>query len=309
MEKSRKKSRWVLPLVIMAKSSKLIKVFKILKLFKFSKALITLFTMAFSALVYSFAYGPWFAIGLVVMLFVHEMGHVIAMNQKGYTTSAPVFIPMLGAVIFAPQFKTQEDEAYIGYGGPLLGGLGALLVFIIWLALPGRHEVLLLTSFIGTYINLFNLLPIRPMDGGRVTHLIGSWFKWIGLTGVVVLILIVREPAILLILILTLDDINLKPSFKFGIGLVCLVAMTTLMLTGHSEQVWWANLIDVAAGSGIVALLYGRMRKYIPTEQEDSTPAPLEVKIKWLVLYLLLAVGLTCLILWQIPYLPQALRK
>src|SRR3989344_1385694 len=160
-----KKSHLMLLLVLLTKSTKLVKVYKLLKLMKFTKAFMTFASMIVSAFVYSIFLGPWFAIGLMAMLFIHEMGHIIALKIKGYPAPGPVFIPMLGAVIFAPKFKHSEDEAFIGYGGPLLGGIAAVASFGLWALLPEPSEVLLLVSYIGIFLNLFNMLPIRPLDG------------------------------------------------------------------------------------------------------------------------------------------------
>ena len=104
--------------------------------------------MGLSAFVYAFWLGPWFSIAFVIMLFIHEMGHVMAMKIKGMPTSAPVFIPMFGAVIFAPKFKNKQDEAFVGYAGPLVGGLAALALFGIWALLPSPSKLILLVSYI-----------------------------------------------------------------------------------------------------------------------------------------------------------------
>ena len=77
-------------MVIFAKSIKLVVIFKAMK---FTKVLVTLVSMLLSAVIYGFWLGPWFGIGLVLMLFIHEMGHVIALRLKGFETSGPVFIP------------------------------------------------------------------------------------------------------------------------------------------------------------------------------------------------------------------------
>lgn len=114
---------------MMAKSAKLISLLKVIKL---TKVILTASTMALSAVIYGWTYGPAFGVGLVSMLFIHEMGHVIAMRRVGMKTSAPVFIPFLGAVIFVPHIEDRAIEAYVGYGGPLLGSLAALVCMAAW---------------------------------------------------------------------------------------------------------------------------------------------------------------------------------
>jgi hypothetical protein len=90
---------------ILAKATKLVKAIKFLK---FGKMFLTFASMILSVLVYSFMLGPWFAFGFVMMLFIHEMGHIVALRVKGYNTPGPIFIPMLGAVIFAPKFRRRS---------------------------------------------------------------------------------------------------------------------------------------------------------------------------------------------------------
>ena len=234
MEKKSSFGRLARYAVLLMKLAKLVKVFKALKFLKFAKPLLTFGTMGISTLVYSFYLGPWFAIGLVLMLFIHEMGHVWAMQVKGMPTPAPVFIPMLGAVIFAPPFKSREEEAFVGYGGPLVGSIAGLAMFGVWAIIPGRPEILLLISFIALYLNLFNLLPIRPLDGGRITQVTGSWFKHVGVGILLLFTAYTMQPMILLIWILVLSDFTMHPKLKAGIGLACEALMVALMAAGYT---------------------------------------------------------------------------
>lgn len=311
MESSQPKKgfNWTLWLVLLTKSAKLVKLVKLLKLLKFTKVFLTFFTMVLSALVYSFMLGPWFAVGFVVMLFIHEMGHIIAMNMRGYKTSAPVFIPMLGAVIFAPQFKNREDEAFIGYGGPFVGGVGALAVFALWAILPQKHELLLLISYTAAFLNLFNMLPIRPLDGGRITHLIGGWFKWAGIAGLAWLTYAIKEPSILLIWILVLQDIKLQPTFKFGTAVAGVVGMSALMVMGYGDQHWLVDGLDIVLASFITFTFFLETKREGPAEAEEQVYTPLPVKVKWLSLYLILLVGLITLMTVQVPHLPHVIKK
>jgi Zn-dependent protease len=128
------------------------------------------------------------AIGVILLIFVHEMGHVIASKQKGLPTSAPIFIPFLGAMINLKRNpRDAETEAYIALGGPLLGTAGALVIFIIgwYLELP----LFIYLSWIGFFLNLINLLPIHPLDGGRISVAVSRWLWLFGLTGGLVIII------------------------------------------------------------------------------------------------------------------------
>lgn len=301
-----KKNQLTLLLVLLTKSTKFVKVYKLLQLMKFTKAFMTFASMIVSAFIYAIFLGPWFAIGLITMLFIHEMGHIIALKIKGYSAPGPVFIPMLGAVIFAPHFENPEDEAFIGYGGPLIGGLATLILFGIWASLSNPSEILLITSYIVAYLNLFNLIPIRPLDGGRVTQVVSSWFKYFGLLGLLAFSLYIRQPSILLIWILVLSDLNLTPWLKFGVGATCQTAMMALMFLGYSDQLWWIDILDSGLATMFTSIFYAEACKQITDEVEKIVTVAVSVRIKWTVLYFLLAAGLTILMLYQIPHLPKA---
>src|SRR5436189_2690861 len=109
--------------------------------------------------------GIWFAVGLIGLIFVHEMGHWLEAKRQGLPVSAPLFIPFLGASIF---LKEQPQNAWkefqLAYAGPLLGSLGALGVYAVAVAEDSNR--LRAIAFLGFFINLFNLLPVVPLDGG-----------------------------------------------------------------------------------------------------------------------------------------------
>src|SRR6478735_6924477 len=117
-----------------------------------------LFSIFVSAAIYVWIGGWWFGIGLVVLLFVHEMGHVIEAKRQGLPVSAPFFIPFMGAVI---QMKRMPQDAYHealnGIAGPILGSLGAAVLWLLGWQLDSRPLVAL--AFLGFLINLFNLIP------------------------------------------------------------------------------------------------------------------------------------------------------
>lgn len=125
----RSKTKWLggLGLLLVSVGSKLK---SILSLLKFGKFGATFFSMLVSVGAYALVF-PWqTALGLVMMLFIHEMGHVWAARIKGLPVSAPAFIPFLGALIMMKkQPQDAKTEAFVAYGGPLLGTLGALVCF------------------------------------------------------------------------------------------------------------------------------------------------------------------------------------
>jgi len=165
---------------------------------KFGKVALTGGTMLLSVIAYAFVFGWWYAVGFVLLIFVHEMGHYIAAKQRGLNVGAPTFIPFVGAWI---QLKDQphnaETEAYVGLAGPLVGTIGALACYFA--ARSTGSNLLLALSYAGFFINLFNLIPLSPFDGGRITAVL-SPRVW--LLGVPILIaLFFYRPSPMLILI------------------------------------------------------------------------------------------------------------
>lgn len=302
-------SKRLLPAVlILAKASKLAKAAKFLKI---AKPMITLVTMSISAIAYAFWLGPWFAIGLVGMLFVHEMGHVVAMRMRGYDASAPVFIPFLGAVIFGPRMTCRDDEAFIGIGGPVLGSLAAAAVLTIWYFLPNKESdlavILLMVSYVGMFLNVFNLVPIRPLDGGRVTQAVGSWFRYVGVAALAAASVLFQEPVILFIWILVLPEITVIPlRLRAVLGVLLWVAMVTLMAMGYSEQPFWVDVVDIVF-AGMLVVMNGIMAygDVDPAQEDDERP-PLAPKdrMRWLAYYGGLTVVLLTLMFYQVQQLP-----
>jgi Zn-dependent protease len=144
------------------------------------KAVATLGTMFVSIVAYALAFGWAFAVGFVLLLLIHEMGHVIQLRREGVEASAPIFIPFLGAVIAAKSLgKDAAAEARVGLAGPILGTAGTLIPLAVWLATgSGLWRAL---AYIGFFINLINLMPVLPLDGGRAMAVLGPlvWFAGI----------------------------------------------------------------------------------------------------------------------------------
>src|SRR5438132_12369987 len=127
----------------------------------------TLISLVVSFGGYALFWGPWFAGALIVMIFVHEMGHVVEIRRQGMQATAPIFIPFLGAAIFQRSHPTDAmKQAQIGIAGPIAGTIGATAAFLLF---QSTHiPVLLLMAWIGFYINLFNLVPIWMLDGAWI---------------------------------------------------------------------------------------------------------------------------------------------
>jgi Zn-dependent protease len=164
-----------------------------------------LFSMFVSAAVYVWIGGWWFGIGLIVLLFVHEMGHVIEARHQGLPVSAPMFIPFLGALITMKEMPQDAwREARIGIAGPLLGSAGAAVIYIAGVAYDSQHLKAL--AFLGFFINLFNLLPVSPLDGGRIVAAIHPAMWLIGVLGLLALVILRPNPILILILLVAASE-------------------------------------------------------------------------------------------------------
>jgi len=166
-----------------------------------AKLLTTSASMLVSVAAYSLIWGWKFAFGFVVLLFVHEMGHVIQLRREGIAASAPMFIPFFGAVVMAKSLGDNATaEARVGLAGPVLGTLGALACIPI--ASATGDEFWQALAFTGLFLNLFNLLPVVPLDGGRAMAPLSPWMWWVGLAALAVLAFVFPNPIILIILLL-----------------------------------------------------------------------------------------------------------
>jgi Zn-dependent protease len=181
-------------LALLAKFKSIILLAPKLKLFASSG------TILVSVAAYALLWGWSFAAGFVALLFIHEMGHVIALRREGIKASAPMFIPFLGAVIAARSLgKNAAAEARVGLAGPILGSIGAAACIVVWHATG--NDMWRALAFTGFFLNLFNLLPVVPLDGGRAMAAMAPWMWFVGFAAMIPLAIIFPNPMILLILI------------------------------------------------------------------------------------------------------------
>lgn len=171
----------------------------------------TFISMLVSIWAYALFWGWSFAAGFVALIFIHEMGHVLALRMMGVPATAPMFIPFVGAhIVMKKMPKNAYVEAVGAYGGPLLGTLGAIGCVGIGMATGNLFWYALASS--GFLLNLFNLLPISPLDGGRIIGVISPKLWVLGLLGAVGLFYLTWSPIIALILIL--GSYQIYTSFK-----------------------------------------------------------------------------------------------
>jgi Zn-dependent protease len=163
----------------------------------------TLATMLLSIGAYAIEWGWAFALGFVLLIFVHEMGHAVALRMEGIPAGAPVFIPFVGAfVAMQGQPRNAGVEARVAMAGPIVGSLAAWAVLAVGLALDQRLLVAL--GHTAVLLNLFNLVPVPPLDGGRIAGAFTRGFWVIGYTIGLVTLLLTRSPLLLIVLVVGL---------------------------------------------------------------------------------------------------------
>jgi len=164
------------------------------------KFLTTSASMLVSIVAYQLIFGWPFAVGFVLLLLLHEMGHVIQLRREGIQASAPMFIPFLGAVISAKSMGDDAAaEARVGLAGPVLGTIATLVPLGLWLATGDDFWRAL--AYIGFLINLFNLLPVLPLDGGRAMAALSPWVWFVGFAGLIALTVFFPNPILILVLL------------------------------------------------------------------------------------------------------------
>jgi Zn-dependent protease len=177
----------------------------------------TLGSMVISVIAYCFlfrgnfpdqAQALYFSIGFVVLMLVHEMGHVFATWHYKLSASPPIFIPFMGALINLRESPPNAlVESVIGIAGPVLGTAGAVVCLVVAMAMPDPmwHGLLLQVAEWAFFLNMFNLLPVPPLDGGRVTAAVSPWIWMLGIialgAGIVYIWYADHHPPIIMIII------------------------------------------------------------------------------------------------------------
>lgn len=237
--------------------SGVVKILVRLKLFEFLAMVVS---AMLTAAAYSVTMQPSLAVCLVLILIVHESGHYFAARRSGYPPRLWLHIPFFGARMEAHKFRSCEDEARIAYGGPLLGGLSSLVLFVLWLMLPllpEWHSLLYVVSFASALLNLFNLIPLLPLDGGRIVHTIFPRTSLaLGFAALLAASLFFKGAAFLVVWILVVGYVPIKPILRFRIACVMFAAMPILMWVGYRSQYLWEDGIYLAFGLLLVKTIH-----------------------------------------------------
>lgn len=178
----------------------------VMALFKVGGAISTAVSMLISLAFYALAFGLRFAIGFVLLLLVHELGHVAATRIVGLRASGPTFIPFIGAVISLNRAPVNaKATANIAIGGPAAGTISALvcLAFYLW----SDSTLLLVLAYTACLLNLFNLIPCAPLDGERIAAAISPRLWWVGSLVIGIVFLYTYNILVLIIFLFSLIEL------------------------------------------------------------------------------------------------------
>ncbi|QMV42752.1 site-2 protease family protein [Cohnella cholangitidis] len=172
-------------------------------LLKWTKFGGTFISMMVSLGAYAAIYGWKFGVALVYLIFVHEMGHLIAAKRKGIPMSPAFFIPFVGAMVSMKERpRDAATEAYLAYGGPLAGLISFLPAVVLYETTGEPFWALVV--FLGAFLNLFNLIPISPLDGGRIVSVLSTKIWFVGLLALGVVVAISPSPFLFFIILIGL---------------------------------------------------------------------------------------------------------
>ena len=205
-------------------------------------------SMIVSVGAYALVGGWWFGVGLVGMVFVHELGHVLALRRLGVRASAPLFIPFVGAVIGVRGMpRSAWMEAQVALAGPLLGSAGAACVWLV--AIFEHSRFLTALAFLGFLINLFNLIPVVPLDGGRAAAALHPAIWLLGLAGLAVVA--VARPSPILTLLLLIGSLELWRRWRAR----GLQALARYYSVGRWQRLTVASVYLGLAGSLVLGMI------------------------------------------------------
>ena len=171
------------------------------------KVLASAGTFLISLWFYTLLFGFPFALVFILQLLVHELGHVGMMRVYGVPGSLPFFIPGFGALInMKGRPASAVHESYIALAGPLAGGAAATLCFLYGQA--SGHQFWIAAAYTGFFLNLFNLMPVIPLDGGRVVGAVSPriWIFGLILFVVAAIAFHLWNPLILVLLFISIPQ-------------------------------------------------------------------------------------------------------
>lgn len=270
-----------------------------IKLLKFAKFALVPISLLGSLVAYGLALGWVFGAILVVVLFVHEMGHVFAARRVGVNVSAPYFIPFMGAVILADREDLKgEKHSYMAAGGPFFGTVLAGVCLIAYWATGSQYKPILAAAAVGVVLNLFNMLPVRPLDGGRffdnALPRVGRGFA----LGLMILGVVLKDPVLCFIALVMVVE-NFNSPWRRRIILPGIVVTELLIILIWP---WWAIAI---VGPIYAVILYFMSESMDEYEKDHGSEESGKVSRKWLAIWFAMTVTLIVLAVLSLPGIPQ----
>lgn len=275
-------------------------VFATVKLLKYVKFALVPISLLGSLVSYGLALGWTFGIILISVLFVHEMGHVIAARRVGVSVSAPYFIPFMGAVIIADQADLKgEKHSIMAAGGPFFGTALAIACLIVYWATGSQYEHILAAAAVGAVLNLFNMMPVRPLDGGRFFDTALPRFGGAIACLLVVLGIVFTDFVLCFIATIMIVENITNPWRKR----LVIVATIGTVGTAVVSLTWWIALIVVPLYTFFSYIMYWRQTDY---EKEHGREEPRKVSRKWLAIWTVMTIILVVLTALTISAMPQS---
>jgi Zn-dependent protease len=180
---------------------------------KFGKLFVTVGSMLLAMAVYGVVFGWRYGVGLVLMLGLHELGRFIAARRRGLAMQLPMFIPFVGAWSkMGDQPRDAETDAYMALGATMMGTVGAIVAY--YFARNDELPWLLAVSYAGFFINLICLIPLPPLDGGRITAVLSPRIWLLGVPVLGMLLWYRFSPMLLVIAILAVPYVIAALKFK-----------------------------------------------------------------------------------------------
>jgi Zn-dependent protease len=226
------------------------------KLLKGAKFVTTFLTMGLTMAVYASRFGWQFAVGLVMLIFIHEMGHAAAVRMSGLRAGAPVFIPFIGAFItLRDQPHDVLTEAKIAIAGPLVGAAAAAACLMPYRATG--HPLWLVLANTGFMLNLFNLIPFGPLDGGRTAQALSRRLWIVGVVLLGAAIVIFRNWFLLIIVLLAIPYMQNKAAMSPQERIIY------YDIPARARAAVAALYFGLAAALGVAMMLVGREMELI----------------------------------------------
>lgn len=217
------------------------------------KYITSIMSMGITLLLYGWLLKSWWlGIGLVLSILIHELGHFWAARQKGYSPELPVFIPLVGAFVKIPSGLSPKHASYIAYAGPFVGGIFALILLLVWALLPTQVDALFIIAYFGIALNLLNLFPIEPLDGGKILKIAEGWvIRWVAIGLLICVLAYMQFPgSIVLLGVLVFSHFPVSREKSILLCILTFAAITTTALQlGYKFDFWF---IVVFACAGLV---------------------------------------------------------